>query len=409
VWVMADLVVSMEVRFAIGAFAALDDSSVSVTELCRRYGISRDTFYRYRARLEADGLEGVLPRSRRPRVSPNATPVEMVERLLAMHHRLVREGWDAGARSVRNWLLLDDPGGVLGVPSARTVHKILAEHGCVEASPAKRPHNTYRRFEALSPNGMWQTDATVWRLAGGDGVAIVRVIDDHSRKILATLAAQAETAASAWACMQLALERHGKPAVVLSDNGSAFSSRRRHGGAYSDFEAKLARIGVYHATSAPYHPQTCGKKERDWQPLKRWLRARPAAADLTELQRLLDGYDIIFNTQRPHQALDGQTPDQRYFASPKTGPDPAKTQSPRINFTTVTTCARGRFDSGNHRIILGTEWARTTLQILRDDLHLVVFHEHHLIKHIRLDPNTKTVHNGHRPGPRPTKPLPSKT
>ncbi|WP_410794083.1 DDE-type integrase/transposase/recombinase [Kribbella sp. C-35] len=411
---MADLVVPMEVRFAIGAFAALDDSSVSVTELCRRYGISRDTFYRYKAQFEAEGLEGLLPRSRRPRRSPNATPIEVVERLLAMHRQLVAEGWDAGARSVRDWLLLDDPDGAVGVPSARTVHKILSEHGLVEPSPGKRPHSSYRRFEALSPNGMWQIDATVWWLAAGQSphggrqeVAIVRVIDDHARKILATLAAVSENAASVWACMKIALERHGKPAVVLSDNGAALSRRRRTGG-YSDLEAKLARIGVYHVTSSPYHPQTCGKKERDWQPLKQWLNARPAAGDLAELQRLLDSYDVIFNTRRPHQALDGQTPDQRYHATAKTGPDPDRPPSPRTTLTTVKACTKGRITVGDgYRIALGREWAGAPLHILRDGLHVVVFHDHHLIKHIQLDPDIKDTPSGLPRARRATKPLPS--
>lgn len=403
-WAMADLVVPMEARFAIGAFAALDDSSVTVTEVCRRYGISRDTFYRYRARLEDEGLQGLLPRSRRPKTSPNATGADVVEVLVAKHHQLVQEGWDAGARSVRDWLRLAD---VDGVPSARTVHKILTAHGCVELTPAKRPHSSYRRFQAMSPNGMWQTDGTVWRLADGEEVAIVRVIDDHSRKILATVAASAEDGVSTWACMKTALDLHGKPAVVLSDNGSAFSARRRHGGAYSDFEAKLARIGVYQATCAAYHPQTCGKKEREWQPLKRWLRARPAAVDLDDLQRLIDAYDVIFNTQRPHQAIDGQTPDQRYHASPKTGPNPDQPLSPRSILTKVKACANGRVETGDHRITLGREWAGSHLHVLRDGLHVVIFHNHHLIKHVRLDPDIKNVGNGQPRGRRPAKPLPS--
>jgi transposase InsO family protein len=403
---MADLVVPMEVRFAIGAFAALDESSVSVTELCRQHGISRDTYYRYRARLEAEGLEGLLPRSRRPRHSPNATPVEVVELLVAKHHQLVADGWDAGARSVRDWLLLD---GAVGIPSARTVHKILTEHGLVEASPAKRPHSSYRRFEAAAPNGMWQIDASVWWLADGQEVAIVRVTDDHSRKILATVAAAVENAVSVWACMAIALQRHGKPAVVLSDNGAALSSRRRTGG-YSDLEAKLARIGVYHVTSSPYHPQTCGKKERDWRPLKQWLTARPAAADLAELQRLLDSYDVIFNTRRPHQALNGQTPDHRYHATPKTGPDPDQPPAPRTRLTTVKACTKGRITLGDgYRIALGREWAGAHLHILRDGQHVVVFHDHHLVKHIQLNPDLKDVPSGLPRTPRPTKPLPSTT
>jgi hypothetical protein len=209
--------------------------------------------------------------------------------------------------------------------------------------------------------------------------------------------------------MRIALDRHGKPAVVLSDNGVALSVRRRNGG-YSGFEAKLARIGVYHVTCSPYHPQTCGKKERDWRPLKQWLEARPAAGDLAELQRLLDGYDVIFNTQRPHQALGGQTPDQRYFASPKAAPDPDRPPPPRANLTTVKACTKGRITLGDgYRIALGREWAGAQLHVLRDGPHAVIFHDHHLVKHIQLDPDTKDVPSGLPRRRRPTKPLPSTT
>jgi hypothetical protein len=83
----------MEVRFAIGALVALDDvPRGAVSRLCREYGISRDTFYRYRAQLEAEGLHGLLPKSRRPHRSPNATPPAMVELLVAKHHELVVGG-----------------------------------------------------------------------------------------------------------------------------------------------------------------------------------------------------------------------------------------------------------------------------------------------------------------------------
>lgn len=103
---------------------------------------------------------------------------------------------------------------VVGIPSVRTVHKILTEQACVEASPAKRPHNTDKRFEALSSNGMWQIDG----LADGQGcrreVAIVRVIDDHSRKILPPWPRRSRTRAwSGRAC------RSRWSGTAMSDNG----------------------------------------------------------------------------------------------------------------------------------------------------------------------------------------------
>src|SRR5688500_17932002 len=86
-------VVSMEVRLALAAHAVLEDPALSVVEVCRRYGVSRDSYYRYRRRMVQEGLEGLLPKSRRPRSSPGATPPGIVELLVAKHQQLVAQGW----------------------------------------------------------------------------------------------------------------------------------------------------------------------------------------------------------------------------------------------------------------------------------------------------------------------------
>jgi len=116
----------MEARLALAAHAVLEGSGLSVTAVCAQFGVSRGSYYTYKARLEAQGLEGLLPRSSRPGSSPNRTGVEMVETVCLKHDELLAEGWDAGARSVHDWLAR---AGVAGVPSARTIHKILLEHG----------------------------------------------------------------------------------------------------------------------------------------------------------------------------------------------------------------------------------------------------------------------------------------
>ena len=69
-------------------------------------------------------------------------------------------------------------------------------------------------------------------------------------------------------------------------------------------QARGARI-----VSSPYHPQTCGKKEREWQGLHRWLDAHPAAASIAELQRLVDAYDArVRTTNAPITASAGSLP-----------------------------------------------------------------------------------------------------
>lgn len=396
----------MEVRLAIAAFCMVDRGDCSVSDVCEQLGISRDTFYRYRSRFVDSGWVGLLPRSSRPSSSPGQTAPEVTALIVAMRGRLLTEGWDAGARSIHARLSRQ---GVPGLPTARTVHRVLVRAGLVEEQPAKRPRASFKRFENAQPNGCWQLDGTGWHLSNGTLVCILRLIDDHSRMILASRAAPAETTMDAWACVETAVERHGIPAMLLSDGGSAFTGRRRGTRTgLSDFEARLRALGINPVVSSPFHPQTCGKKERDWQPLKRWLAAQPAARTLEELQQLLDAYDVLFNTDRPHQGLGGQTPAERYTASPKASAAPTPTIPP-CQITHPKVHDRGRVDLGNgYRLCIGPEWNGATVTVIRDDLDVVILHGSHIITRHHIDPTRKHQASG-RPRGRPRKRVVSET
>jgi transposase InsO family protein len=383
----------MEVRLAVAAFEAVDDGTANVSEVCRRLGISRDTFYRYRARIEVEGFSGLLPRSTRPRTSPGQTCPEVVAAIVTARAWLIEQGWDSGARSIRSRLARAQ----VPVPSARTVHRILVREGLIESAPAKRPRSSFRRFEHPAPNGCWQLDGTEWALADGSPVCILRVVDDHSRLILATRAAPAETTTQAWALMETAMARHGMPVMLLSDGGSAFTSRRTTGG-ISVFEQRVRAHGINPVVSSPRHPQTCGKKERDWQPVKRWLSAHPAARDLLELQRLLDCYDVLFNTERPHQGINGATPAERYQATAKAQPEPGPRPAP-ISYKDIRVRASGRVDLGNRfQVSIGHHWTGATVTVVRDNLDVAILHDGKLIKRLVIDPNRKSQVSGLKRG-----------
>ena len=390
----------MEVGLAAAAHAVLRDTGgATVTAVCKELGISRERYYAYQRRMAKDGIEGLLPQSRRPRRSPTATSAEVMQAILDEHDRLVEQGWDAGARSVHDWLL----GAGVAVPSARTCHKILAAHGRTIPTPAKRPRSSYRRFEAMKPNGVWQLDGHVTDLAAGRAV-VLRFQDDHSRAIMASRAASSENAADTWACLTAGINRYGKPAVVQCDNSTAFTARLVKGGGYTQFEARLHRIGVAMVNSSPGRPRTNGKKEREWQTLERWLAARPRATDLTELQRLLDVYDVVFTTQRPHQGIGGVPPSARYSAGPKAEPDPDQLK-PRQFLHTITLPRSGFLELPGARIAFGAAWAGARIDYLIDLDHAVLFHDDQLIAHVRLDPETRVDHvPGHRTYHRVTKP-----
>lgn len=401
---MAELVVSMDQRMAV-AFAACATGPVNVTAFCAEHGISRQTFYVYRRRFLAEGVQGLLPRSRRARRSPSATTQPMAERVVAMHDRLRAQGWDAGARSVRDRML----GEGLPTPSDRTIHRILAGHGRVKTSPRKRRRDSYRRFEATAPNGMWQLDGTKRALADGTVVCILRVIDDHSRMVLSTRVAPSENMADTWALLETAMARHGRPALLLHDGSVAFSGVRQSRSPVTDLQWRLRHLGVHQIVSSPYHPQTCGKKERDWQPLHRWLDAHPAAATIAELQRLVDAYDVVFNTERPHQGIGRVTPQHRYQATAKAASAPPEQLPPLTFHRDVTAGRTGRVSlgPGGYSITLGHAWVGATLTVLRHDLDAVIFHGTDLIRRVRINPQTKNQPSGLPVGRPPRRPVPS--
>jgi transposase InsO family protein len=376
-----------------------------VTAFCVEHGISRQTFYVYRRRFQAEGLPGLLPRSRRPARSPSKTTTQVAEAVVAVHDELLGQGWDAGARSVRDRMLRQRP----SAPSDRTIHRILLEHGRVKASPKKRRRDSYRRFEATAPNGMWQLDGTKRALADGTVVCILRVIDDHSRMLLATRVAPSENMADTWALLETAMDRHGRPAILLHDGSLAFSGARHGRNAITDLQWQLRRLGIHQVISSPYHPQTCGKKERDWQPLHRWLDAHPDAATIAELQRLVDTYDVMFNTERTHQGIGRVTPEQRYNATAKAEPDPTNDPPPLTFHGEVLAGRTGRvgLGPGGYSITLGNAWVGATLTVLRHDLDAVIFHGPRLIRQVRINPDTKTQPSGLHPGRPRRNPLPS--
>ena len=116
-------------------------------------------------------------------------------------------------------------------------------------------------------------------------------------------------------------KKHGLPASTLTDNGMIFTTRFARGkGGPNHFEHLIAQYGIVQKNGHPGHPQTQGKIERFHQTLKRWLRARPPAATLTELTTQLTAFEHVYNHERPHRSLARRTPAQAYTALPKTGP-----------------------------------------------------------------------------------------
>lgn len=286
----------------------------SKTQVARDYGVARSWIYELLKRFEAEGEAAFEPRSRKPHSNPRTTSHEVEGRILFWRKHLSQQGFDAGAHTIAYHLSLE----IGSAPAISTIWKILVRNNLIVASPKKRPHSSYTRFEATQPNETWQTDFTHWKLRNGRGIEILNFIDDHSRFLIASSVTYVTTGLFVVDTFRDACNEYGLPASVLSDNGAVFTARMR--GGRNAFETEMASLKIVQKNSRPYHPQTCGKVERFHQTLKKWLIKAPKVTSIGDFQKQLDQFRDYYNSTRPHRALDRQTPAHAYNARPKAQP-----------------------------------------------------------------------------------------
>jgi transposase InsO family protein len=228
-------------------------AQLSVTAAAAEYGISRGHLHRLLRRYREGGLDDLGPRSRRPHTSPHGTSAEVRGRIVARRIELSARGLDAGPATIA-WHLEREG---LPVPSTSTIRRILHAARLVVPEPRKRPRSSWIRFEPATPNEVWQSDFTHWRLADGSEVEICSWLDDNSRYLLACSAFRRVAGDDVVATFTAAGDAHGWPAATLTDNGSVYTSRFT--GGRNGFEYLLAYLGVRQKNGAPGHPQTQGK------------------------------------------------------------------------------------------------------------------------------------------------------
>jgi hypothetical protein len=273
-------------------------------------------------------------------------------------------------------------------------------------------------------------DATEYVLTGGRKCVIFQLIDDHSRYALASHVAWSETADAAIAVFDKAVAAHGVPQRLLSDNGLALNPSRR--GFLGRLVEHVSGLGVDAITGKPYKPTTQGKNERFHQTLFRYLDKQPLASTLAELQRHVDAFDHIYNTERPHQGLPGRVtpltawkatakaepprprPEQPFFvqaAIRRLRPPPAPEDLPDLPAGTTVrklTSAGSFMMAGVHYMVGGPYGFHHVLVIVDGDKVTVADLEGEiLIEHTRPAPGITYVGNGRPRGPRPKKPRPS--
>ena len=293
---------------------------VNMAELCRMFGVSRQTGYTWVARYREGkhDLAAVAERSRRPKTSPLALSMEMEDLIVAARKRYPR--W--GPRKLHARLVECNPDKY--VPSASAIAKVLMRRGLT------KPRRRTRRGAAIGitapfsgcekPNDVWCIDFKGW-FTTSDGLRCypLTLIDAFSRFLLRCEALVDPDGKHVREILDSAFLEFGLPAAIRSDGGPPFASSGP--ARLTELSVWLLRLGIRIEIIAPGKPQQNGRLERLHRTLKAEAASQPAA-DCAAQQRVFDRWRGEYNHERPHEALRMRRPAIVYSASRATYPRP---------------------------------------------------------------------------------------
>ena len=283
----------------------------TISEQCRRFGISRKTGYKWLTRYQALGDAGLEDASRRPRRCRSRTPTKVEARAVSVREK--HPAW--GGRKIHAVLHRE---GCKPLPAPSTITGILRRHGLIDPEESRK-HRPSQRFEREAPNQLWQMDFKGHFPVDGGRCHPLTMLYDHSRFLLRLVACAHESRRAVERWLRSVFGQYGLPEAMLMDNGSPWGQGADH--PYTRLTMWLMRLGVRVIHSRPYHPQTQGKEERLHRTLAAELLSRTSAQSLEEWQHHFDRWRSVYNHERPHEALGIDVPASRYQPSRRAFPD----------------------------------------------------------------------------------------
>lgn len=286
----------------------------SVSELCRRFGVSRVTGYRWIERFKRYGMVGLEARSSAAHWHPNATEPALVQTIVELKHR--HPSW--GPLKLRMYAQRQQP--QVGWPATSTFGEILKRHDLVVARRrrARTAHYGEPFSSVQAANDVWSIDFK-GQFVLGDGRLCypLTISDNFSRYLLRCQALSRACHAPVQAALEELFRHYGLPRAIRSDNGVPFASVAV--GGLSRLAVWLIKLAVKPERIAPGQPQQNGRHERMHRTLKAET-ASPPKATMRAQQRAFDRFCDEYNEQRPHQHLDGRRPADCYHGSSRSYP-----------------------------------------------------------------------------------------
>jgi transposase InsO family protein len=306
---MTEQVLDRQQKHRLAVLRHAEEISGNVAATCRYYGISRQMFYTWQRRYDAEGVDGLKARSRRPKTSPNATHAEVVGKIIYL-----RQNYHFGPGKISMYLKRYHDVDI----SSSGVWRILKRLE-MNRLPASQKHKTHdrrwKRYEKQLPGHRVQIDVKFveplpTQARSGRGKRRRKfyqftAIDDCTRLRVLRIYPQLNQDTAIQFADYVLQRLPFAVEVIQTDNGSEFGTA---------FHWHILDKGVGHVYIKPRTPRLNGKVERSHR------------IDAEEFYRLLDGvvlddaklfndklqeWEDYYNYHRPHGALAGQTPYER--------------------------------------------------------------------------------------------------
>jgi transposase InsO family protein len=276
-------------------------------ELCREYGISRKTGYKWRERFFRGGSGGLHELSRKPKGHAEALTEETICEIVRL--KQAHPAW--GPVKIRELYRRKHP---KATPSESSFKRVLDRAGLTEPRkrrPARESGRLCSGRKAQAPNEVWTVDFKGWWY-GPDKARVepLTVRDEFSRMILELRALESAKTEAVRECFARLFEAHGLPLAIRSDNGPPFASARGLLG-LTRLSAEWLAMGIDLERGRPGQPQDNGAHERMHLDIRNELEAGRIGRD----QDAFDQWREEFNTVRPHQALGMRCPAEVYEPS----------------------------------------------------------------------------------------------
>ena len=303
-------------------FVARLKAGEKMSDLCREFGISRKTGYKFERRYEEHGPNGLYDFSRRPKRLARQISAGIQTTILNL--KLEKPTW--GAAKIAEVLRRKHP--EMEMPVRSTIHDLLDRHGLVKKRSTRRRYHAYptlREEDIKTANQLWCADYKgQFRMANAKYCYPLTITDFHSRYLLGCEAMNSTQSESAKQGFEWSFREYGLPTRIRTDNGVPFSSRSVQG--LSALSVWWMRLGIQVERIEPGKPQQNGRHERMHRTLKEEILPG-VAKNLLAQQEQLDRFREDFNQRRPHEALKMKCPADLYKPSlkryPTTLPEPS--------------------------------------------------------------------------------------